>query len=502
MTPLADDLQGLSTRLGELVVGLEPDLLPLPEVTDVWAAFVELERLAAAGKILVARRVSESGQWSRAGFAHPEDFIADRAGTSTGRARSELDTSKRLADLDQTADALRRGELSSEQADAISDAALVNPSAEADLLDHAKKNSVKDLKDQCGRKKAAGDPDPEATRRRIHANRRARTWKDNEGGWNFAARGTVDAGAEFHHVWDRLIDQRFEAGRQAGSRELRAAYAFDALIDLARGAANQSGGDLTTVSQPQDGAHQDGAHQDGDAASGPTRSSSTNPKHLALIRVDLAALIRGRVEHDELCEITGLGPLPVRVIRDLLGDSIMKLVITRGSDVANVTHLGRGVNVAQQVALLWSDPTCRVEGCHRTRLENDHREDWARTHHTRLDEIDPLCGHHHGLKTTVGWAMVSGSGRRPFVPPEDPRHPRFDPGRPIDPGRPGSRSDQNRSARPAPGAAVQLSDRVKNARRAEGLGPCTQSAAPELAVLSGESRFAPGSQWRPPPGRR
>jgi BarA-like signal transduction histidine kinase len=41
-----------------------------------------------------------------------------------------------------------------------------------------------------------------------------------------------------------------------------------------------------------------------------------------------------------------------RTARDLLGESIVKLVITNGVDVANVTHLGRGPTAAQRIALL------------------------------------------------------------------------------------------------------------------------------------------------------
>ena len=109
--------------------------------------------------------------------------------------------------------------------------------------------------------------------------------------------------------------------------------------------------------------------------------------------------------------------------RQLLGDAVLKLVITKGVDVANVTHLGRGPSAAQRAALLWSSPTCVVQGCNNVRTEADHRVPYAQTHHTRLDELDGVCKHHHDLKTYEGWALVAGSGRRPMVAPDDPRHP-------------------------------------------------------------------------------
>jgi hypothetical protein len=54
----------------------------------------------------------------------------------------------------------------------------------------------------------------------------------------------------------------------------------------------------------------------------------------------------------------------------------------------------------------------------------DHRVDWARSHPTVFDLLDRLCSHQHDLKTTEGWALVPGRGKRPFLPPDDSRHPR------------------------------------------------------------------------------
>jgi hypothetical protein len=138
--------------------------------------------------------------------------------------------------------------------------------------------------------------------------------------------------------------------------------------------------------------------------------------------------VRGAVEGEEACEIAGFGPVPVRVARDLLGEAVVKLVLTKGVDVANVTHLGRGPTVAQKVALWWRTPQCTSVDCTRVqRIQFDHREEWRKTHHTRLDEGDGLCGHCHDLKTRLGWALVAGTGKRPMVPPDDPRHPKNKP---------------------------------------------------------------------------
>jgi hypothetical protein len=271
-------------------------------------------------------------------------------------------------------------------------------------------------------------------------------------------------------VLNAITDNVFTAARRNGRHEPVEAYAFDALIAMAAHAAGPdqpaapvdggaapaalaNGGTAPAADLP-DGGHGPADHGGSRASDAPPHDAGrsagtnaggdpgvfrntgsqpvgpvpprrwTNPRYLALIRIDAEALRRGRVDGDELCEIAGIGPVPVSVARNLLGEAIVKLVITNGVDVANVTHLGRGPTVAQKIALMWANPTCIVEGCHRRRIEYDHRLDWKDTRHTRLDELDPLCDHHHDLKTRLGWALVPGKGKRPFVSPDDPRHPR------------------------------------------------------------------------------
>jgi hypothetical protein len=158
----------------------------------------------------------------------------------------------------------------------------------------------------------------------------------------------------------------------------------------------------------------------------PKRGRS-RPRYYGIIRADAEALQRGSVEGDEVCEIVGVGSIPVRTARELLGDAILKLVITKGVDVANVVHLGRGPTAAQRVALLWSQPKCKNIACSGTYVQADHRTPFADKQETVLHNLDCLCTHCHRLKTNHGWSLVEGIGRREFVPPTDPRHPKRKP---------------------------------------------------------------------------
>ena len=115
------------------------------------------------------------------------------------------------------------------------------------------------------------------------------------------------------------------------------------------------------------------------------------------------------------------------VIHDLVEnqDPFIAAVVTQGVDVISVAHLGRNPTAYQRTALLWQQPECTRLGCNcKGYLEIDHREDWADTHRTPTDGLDPLCKHEHRLKTRYGWALVEGKGKRPMVPPDHPDHPK------------------------------------------------------------------------------
>jgi hypothetical protein len=105
------------------------------------------------------------------------------------------------------------------------------------------------------------------------------------------------------------------------------------------------------------------------------------------------------------------------------------VIITRGDDVVNVTTLRHDPKQATKYAMLWSNPYCVVEGCGNTIRQYDHRTgvEYADTRHTTLSELDNPCSYHHMLHTRHRWALVPGTGTRPMVPPDDPRHPLYQP---------------------------------------------------------------------------
>lgn len=418
----------LEQRIGEVEASLlavvdtiDPDAVPASEATRLFERLDRIARAASGARTLLARRVADSLEWQRKGFRSAEEHLAATAGTSLAAAKTEMQTSQALRSLPSTRAGMLDGSLSPAQGSVIAGAAVANPAAERDLLDQAGRTNLRELQEAAGRARAAADADPEATHARLHRQRRVSRHTDGEGMVHLHAQGTPDEAAVVLTELDRLTDEIFRERPATGVTEARDTYVWDALVRMATRSRDGAGSETTR-----------------------------NPRHLGLLRVDIEALRRGQVQGEELCEITGVGPVPVRIARQLLGDATLKLVITRGVDVANITSLGRGPTAAMRYALLWSSPTCTVEGCSRTILEHDHRTgaEFKDTRHTRLDELDAMCSGHHDLHTHQGWALVHGQGKRPMVPPDDPRHPSR--GDPRTPGPPGASQPRTARLRGAP----------------------------------------------------
>lgn len=389
---LIDDLCGavdvLSSRLSVRPDVRLGDATPR-QINRLSDKLLVLHRRLAALEVRVRRTQDANEEWKVQGFRSPAEWRARHLGISPGAARRQRGVERRLARTPDTAAALGRGDISLDQADLIADAATVNPDAEADLLELARRESNKGLADEALRRKAEVE-DQDAKQRRIHNERSVRCWTDRHGVWNLLARGTVLDGAAIERALEAGVTEQFRAEREVevGERRTRDQHLFDHVHGAVVG-----------------------------------NSEVSSPSRMVILRVDVAALTRGRPVGREVCEVRGVGPISVAQARSVLGDAVLKLVLTRGRDVVHVTHLGRGTSIAQKVALLWSDTTCRVEGCDRQVVEHDHNRPWAENPQTVLSNIDPLCWDHHRRKTNEGWSLVAGSGKRRFVPPSHPDHP-------------------------------------------------------------------------------
>ena len=70
-----------------------------------------------------------------------------------------------------------------------------------------------------------------------------------------------------------------------------------------------------------------------------------------IVRVDLPALLRGRTIDGETCEIAGLGPVPVTIVQEWMANAFLAAVVTKGTEITKVVHLGRRFTSEQRTAL-------------------------------------------------------------------------------------------------------------------------------------------------------
>src|SRR5437763_4554555 len=324
----------MEAELREFVAALEPETLPAEAAAGLVDSFATIEKLGAAGKALAARRVADSNLWRGAGERSGAHWLARRAGSSVGAAMSTLETARRLDELPAVDAAMRAGELSSVQANEIASAAGADPGAGAELVDVARNDGVAGLRDKCRRVKAAAAPDEMARHRAIHASRSLRHWNDPDGAGRLEGRFTPEVLAELLVALEPFEAEAFREARAEGRREGFDAYRADALLALAR------------------------ARRDG-------TGRSSGPRNTVHVVIDRAALLRGKAEAGERCEVAGGGPVPVRVVRSMLDDAFVTAVVTDGVDVATVAHLGGRPTAHQRSALEGATPSawCRAVTC-------------------------------------------------------------------------------------------------------------------------------------------
>jgi Domain of unknown function (DUF222) len=492
-------LELVRRALTMLVERFEPDRFSGADACRLTALFAHIERLAATGKALAAKRVADTRAWQASGEASAADWLARISGQTPGQAGAAIDSARRLAHQPDVNTAARAGQLSEQQSAAVTAAAAKAPDQAQQLLETAAEASLEALKEQSRQIKLAANAATEKNRYlAIHRGRYLRTWTDDDGAGRISGRFTPDALAALRASLQPFHDHATETARRAGHPERSECHAADALIAMARAAtgpapepdtpdapapdAREPGPNEPDCAEPDDSEPDDPASSPPDDGGGPDTPpagddvSPHNPRPpdtpssrgharddhappgddttgkdpdkppgdddggdqgdtpgdkrgrehrpaLIIVRIDHAALTRGSRHADECCEIDGIGPVPVATVRAMMTDAFLAAVVTDGTDIRSVVHLGRQVTATQRTALIARDPRCVIPGCEvRTDLEIDHVEEWSPTRVTRLDQLARLCHRHHALKTYEGWRLHGPPGHWTWTPPTSP-HP-------------------------------------------------------------------------------
>jgi hypothetical protein len=366
--------------------------------------FAELERLAVAGKTIAAGRAVEGEPWRATGERSGADWLARRTATTVGEARDTLTTAANLPDAPLTDDAFRGGELSLKQADAITSAVAADPTSESRLLAAAQRESLQQLRDDAARVRASVDA--EGRHERIHRERFWRRWTDREGARCGSYRMTPEAAAQIEAAAQPFIDAAIDAARREGRHEPTEAHAADGLVAMAT------------------------SPSDAPVARGGRGRRRLKDRRELIALVDLEALQRGASEPGEMCEIAGVGPVPVEVARRVFGDALLRIVIRNGIDIRTVVHTGRTASAVQETAVLVRDggrcirPTCSLPAA-----EIDHRLGFAVARQAALPDLGAVCGADHDNKSLHGhtyrrdadgvveWVLPDGSVERGRPPP-------------------------------------------------------------------------------------
>jgi hypothetical protein len=324
------------------------------------------EKACAAARVRCSIRAAACGEHRRRGFTDVKEWSSRAAGSSVGRAKAELATVEALAELPATRDAVIAGDVSLDQAAEITRV----PGHESELLEVARTESLRALKDRARRRRLQ-EIDRDELAAEQHRARSVRHRLDDELGMRRVDMLlTPSFGTRFTNRLDRETDRVWRAARREGRTLTRAQAAADALERIFDGTAKDGRGHADIV-----------------------------------YVVGLAAWACGEVLPGEPCHIVGGGPVPLSQIRREVADAFVKAVVHDGTKVDTIVHYGRRRPALLQSVLDLGPPPdfdgveCAKESCDRRIVQWDHIDPVANGGPTSEENSQPLCPVHHWEKT-------------------------------------------------------------------------------------------------------
>ena len=370
-----EELIAAHSHLVEVASRIEVDVLDGKAAAKLVGIGDEIRRTGDSLRTVGVGQVERTNGWKGEGAKSISEWLATETDCAHYEAQSVVVLANQLQHLPVTQAALRNGSLSNAQAVEVARGAIVAPNTETQLLNLAKHATVRDLRDATNRVIAAAT-DEASRHKRIHKNRCLKTWTDQDGAFNLKALMTVANGALVMAALTPFQDEIFKAARKSGAHETPEAYAADALMALCN------------------------------AKTASTRKTS-HPNVVMNIRVDLAAIKRGHTEHGEICEIAGVGPIPVATAIEYLGEAFLKLLVIDGTDIRTIAHMGRALPAKLRTAVEERDRVCQVPTCDVSKnLEIDHIKPFAEGGATSFENLVRLCKRHHLQKTHDGYRLV------------------------------------------------------------------------------------------------
>ncbi len=413
---MEQSLVGLVRALRAALVSFRPELYS----GEVCAVLVEelsaVEKVSGVALARAAVRAGESGAHRERGFADVTDWMARATGATVGSAKTALATIAALESQPDAKAALEAGELSFAQARELVRTEAAVPGSAAELLDVAKGQSLRTLKEQA-RDRRVRAIDPEELHALQHAAMHHRTWTNALGNIAYAGELPPELGIPFKNVLDAETDRLWlkayqDAKRQAGQESLagttdqptagtEAADGSDAKAELRRSWLAAE----AFVRMVQGGGRGKANRAD------------------VVIVCDLRAWRRGHAHEGEPCHIVGGGPIPVSVAKELGRDAFLKAVLHTGTELHTIAHFGRRYPAVLRTALDLGVPpefngnVCAAGGCDRRyHLQRDHIDPVANGGLTTYLNNQPLCPPDHRIKTEQDRKVGLLRRQRPRAP--------------------------------------------------------------------------------------
>ena len=362
-------MRGIVLLVDELcaaLVAFEPARLSGSDCADMAERLARAAKVCETGSTRAAARAADCGAHRDRGGASAPEWLARVSGSSAGAARASLDTIARLEGCSATRDALAAGEVSLAQAAEITSV----PEHEAELLELARRSSLRVVKETARKRRVAGI-EPNELQAKQHAARELVHWKDELGMIRFRGALPPISGVAFVNRLEAQTDRAWRAAKHEGRTEPRAALAADAFLHMVAG-------------------------------SGAGKVTSAD----VVFVIDERAYRRGHAHVGEPCHIVGGGPVPVSAVRERITDAFVKALLHDGVNIHTVSHHGRRRPAELNTALeLGAAPdfdgvTCAEPGCDRRYgMQWDHKDPCANGGATSFENMQPLCTPDHWDKT-------------------------------------------------------------------------------------------------------
>lgn len=127
---MCDSAPAIRNAIATIVRALEATILEAPEALTLLGEFAEIERLAAAGRILAIKSLADTNAHHDLGYRTPAELVASRTRGSLSEAIGAVAAAGALDTLPALRRQLLSGKVASLQAGLIAQAASADPSAD------------------------------------------------------------------------------------------------------------------------------------------------------------------------------------------------------------------------------------------------------------------------------------------------------------------------------------------------------------------------------------